>query len=271
MQIRVNDRAALEADLTGTLGVAAPQVRAVFAVIDRLDKVGAERAGGQLVELGLGEGQASELVAFVGAPVTEPSPRLATIMEHLAIGGHDQYVRLDRAIARGFDYYTSTVFEAWAAGDLRRAIFGGGRYDDLTRQVGGKQRIPGVGMAVGDLALFELLRALDRVPAPAAGGPAALVTVFDADLQPASARIAEALRRHGVAVELCLDPGQRLDRQLKHADRVGARHALIIGPDEAAEEMVMVKDLRRRTQQRYPVAGAEALAGLAARLREDAP
>ena len=268
VQIRVNDRAALEADLTGTLGVAAAQVRGVFAVIDRLDKVGAERAGAQLVELGLGEGQASELVAFVGAPVSEPSPRLATIMEQLAIGGHDQYVRLDRAIARGFDYYTSTVFEAWATGDLRRAIFGGGRYDDLTRQVGGKQRIPGVGMAVGDLALFELLRALDRVPAPAASGPAALVTVFDAGLQPASARIAEALRRHGVAVELCLDPGQRLDRQLKHADRVGARHALIIGPDEAAEEMVMVKDLRRRTQERYPASDSSALATLAAHLRD---
>ena len=269
VRIRVNDRAALEAELTGTLGVAAAQVRGVFAVIDRLDKVGAERAGGQLVELGLGEGQAGELVAFVGAPVSDPSPRLATIMEQLAIGGHDQYVRLDRAIARGFDYYTSTVFEAWATGDLRRAIFGGGRYDDLTRQVGGKQRIPGVGMAVGDLALFELLRALDRVPAPAAGGPAALVTVFDADLQPASARIAEALRRHGVAVELCLDPGQRLDRQLKHADRVGARYALIIGPDEVAAGMVMVKDLRNRNQEHAPATDGDALERLARRLRDE--
>ena len=171
VRIRVNDRAALEADLTGTLGVSAPQVRAVLAVIDRLDKVGAERARGQLVELGLGEGQAGELVAFVGAPVTDPPPRMAAIVEQLAIAGHDQYVRLDRAIARGFDYYTGTVFEAWATGDLRRAIFGGGRYDDLTRQVGGKQRIPGVGMAVGDLALLELLRELDRMPAPAESGP----------------------------------------------------------------------------------------------------
>ena len=271
VQIRINDRAALDADLTGTLGVAAAQVRGVLAVVDRLDKVGPERARGQLVELGLGEGQAGELVAFVGAPVSDPSPRLATIMEQLAIGGHDEYVRLDRAIARGFDYYTSTVFEAWATGDLRRAIFGGGRYDDLTRQVGGKQRIPGVGMAVGDLALFELLRALDRVPVPAAGGPAAVVTVFDADLQPASARIAEALRRHGLAAELCLDPGQRLDRQLKHADRVGARYALIIGPDEAAQGAVMVKDLRRRTQQCCPASDADALVGLAERLREDTP
>ena len=268
VQIRINDRAAMEADLTGTFGVAAQQVRGVFAVIDRLDKVGPERACGQLVEMGLGDGQAGDVVAFVGSSVSDPAPRLAAIMEQLAIGGHDEYVRLDRAITRGFDYYTGTVFEAWAAGDLRRAIFGGGRYDDLTRQVGGKQRIPGVGMAVGDLALLELLRALDRVPEPAAGGPAAVVTVFDANSQPESARIAEALRRHGVTVELCLDPDQRLDRQLKHADRVGARYALIIGPDEAAAGAVMVKDLRRRTQERHPAADADAIAALAGRLRD---
>ena len=270
VQIRINDRAAMEADLTGTFGVAAEQVRGVFAVIDRLDKVGDERAQGQLVELGLGEGQAGDLVAFVGSPVTEPPARLATIMEQLAIGGHDEYVRLDRAITRGFDYYTGTVFEAWATGDLRRAIFGGGRYDDLTRQVGGKQRIPGVGMAVGDLALLELLRALDRVPAPAASGPTVVVTVFDGNLQPAAARIADGLRGRGVAVELCLDPGQRLDRQLKHADRVGARYALIIGPDEAADGLVMVKDLRLRAQERYPASDPDALSELATRLREDA-
>ena len=208
------------------------------------------------------------MVAFAGSPVSDPAPRLATIMEQLAIGGHDEYVRLDRAITRGFDYYTGTVFEAWATGDLRRAIFGGGRYDDLTRQVGGKQRIPGVGMAVGDLALLELLRALDRVPEPAAGGPAAVVTVFDAERQPDAARTADALRAHGVAVELCLDPNQRLDRQLKYADRVGARYALIIGPDEAAAGTVMVKDLRRRTQERHPAADADARAALAARLRD---
>ena len=271
VQIRINDRSALERDLIGALGVAESQVRGVLQVIDRLDKVGPDRARDQLLALGLGAGQAGELVEFVGVPVTDPSQRLATVVGQLEIAGHDEYMRLDRAVVRGFDYYTSTVFEAWAPGDLRRAIFGGGRYDDLTRQVGGKQRIPGVGMAVGDLALLELLRAVDRVPAPASCGPAAVVTVFDAELQAASARTAEALRRHGVVVELCLDAGQRLDRQLKHADRLGARYALIIGPDEAADNMVMVRDLRRRTQERYPASDADSLAGLATHLREDSP
>ena len=260
VRIRLNDRADLERALTGDLGVATDQMRGVLQVIDRLDKVGADRACGQLGELGLGEGQAREVVAYVSAPAVVPSPRLAAILEQVGIAGREAYVEVDRSIVRGFDYYTSTVFEAWATGDLRRAIFGGGRYDDLTRQVGGKQRVPGVGMAVGDLALLELLRALDRLPAPVASGPTVVVTVFGAEQQPASARIADGLRRRGVAVELGLDAGQRLERQLKHADRVGARYALIIGPDEAAGGTVVVKDLHRRIQERHPAGDLDALA-----------
>lgn len=259
VQIRLNDRAALEADLTGTLGVPDELVRGVFQVIDRLEKVGTDRACAQMVESGLGRGQAEDVVAFVGAPVAEPPERLAAIVEQLQVAGHHAYVQLDRSIVRGFDYYTSTVFEAWAAGGLRRAIFGGGRYDDLTRQVGGKQRVPGVGMAVGDMALLELLRELDRVPAPASAGPDVLVTVFGAEQQHASARIADRLRRRGVAVELALDPDQRLQRQLRHADRTGARFALIIGPDEAADETVLVKDLGLRQQEHLPAGDTDAL------------
>ena len=260
VRVRVNDRADLEQALTGDLGVAAEQVRGVLQVIDRLDKVGAERARGQLAELGLGAGQAQEVVAYVGAPAQAPPARLAAVMEQVAIAGQEAWVEVDRSIARGFDYYTGTVFEAWATGALRRAIFGGGRYDDLTRQVGGKQRVPGVGMAVGDLALLELLRALERLPAPAGGGPAAVVTVFGPEQQPASARLADGLRRRGVAVELWLDAGQRLERQLKHADRVGARFALIVGPEEAAAGTVVVKDLQRRAQARRPAGDLDALA-----------
>lgn len=260
VRVRINDRAEMEQALTGTLGVAAEQVRGVLQVIDRLDKVGAERACAQLGELGLGAGQAQEVVAYVRAPAEAPAPRLEAVLEQVAIAGQEEYVAQDRSVVRGFDYYTGTVFEAWASGELRRAVFGGGRYDDLTRQVGGKARVPGVGMAVGDLALLELLRELERLPAAAARGPAAVVTVFGAERQARSARLAEGLRRRGVAVELCLEPGQRLERQLKHADRVGARFALILGPDEAAADTVVVKDLRLRTQETLPAGDLDALA-----------
>ena len=94
-----------------------------------------------------------------------------------------------------------------------------------------------------------------------------MVTVFGPEQQTASARLADGLRRRGVAVELCLDAGQRLDRQLKHADRLAARYALIIGPDEATGGTVVVKDLRRRTQESV---SADDLDALAAQLRAGA-
>ena len=262
VRVLINDRAAMEQALAGRLGVAAEQVRGVLQVIDRLDKVGAERAAAQLAELGLGAGQAQEVVAYAQAPAAAeaPSARLAAVLEQVGIAGQEEYVAVDRSVVRGFDYYTGTVFEAWASGELRRAIFGGGRYDDLTRQVGGKARVPGVGMAVGDLALLELLRELKRLPAAAARGPAVVVTVFAEELQGRSARLAEELRRRGVAVELWLEPGRRLERQLKHADRVGAKFALILGPDEAAAGTVVVKDLRRGTQETRPAGAPDALA-----------
>jgi len=260
VQIRLNDRAALEAALTGELGVAPTQIRGVLQVIDRIEKVGPERAAGQMEELGLGEGQAQAVVGYVQEPVTEPMSRLAAIVDQLQVSGHDRYVLLDRSIVRGFDYYTSTVFEAWATGDLRRAIFGGGRYDNLTQNVGGKQQVPGVGMAVGDMALMELLSELDRVPDPEEVGPAVLVTIFGPELQEASARIADCLRKRGVTVALSLDPEQRLERQLRHADRIGARFALLIGPDEAAAGTVLLKDLSRRQQEHLEAADLNVLA-----------
>ena len=88
------------------------------------------------------------------------------------------------------------------------------------------------------MALRELLRELNRVPEPAQAGPDVLVTVFGAEQQSASARVADRLRRRGVAVEL----------------------ALIIGPDEAEAGTVLVKDLRRRQQEHLPAAELDALA-----------
>lgn len=262
VQIRLNDRAALEAALTGEMGVSTASIRGVLQVIDRLEKVGFERAVGQMEALGLEKKQAEEIVNFVQTPGAELPARLAAIMEQLQVTGHDKYVQFDRSIVRGFDYYTSTVFEAWGSGDLRRAIFGGGRYDDLTRQVGGTKRVPGVGMAVGDMALLEILREIGKVPVPEPIGPSVIVTVFGPEQQKTSASLADLLRIRGVTTELTLDPGQRLDRQLKHADRIGARFALIIGPDEAAAGIVLVKDLRTRQQEKLSSSNIDVLVDL---------
>jgi len=72
--------------------------------------------------------------------------------------------QLSHRLVRGLDYYVRTTFEVTShALGAQSSILGGGRYDNLTVQVGGKKQIPGVGFAVGDMALTELLRELDLV------------------------------------------------------------------------------------------------------------
>lgn len=251
VQIRINDRAELESDLTGTLGIKNCQLRGVVKIIDRLEKISKDLAVSQLIELGIGTVQASEVIGYINSPVEKLPPRLATIIEQMQIANQEAYIQVDRRIVRGFDYYTGPVFEAWGLGDLQRSIFGGGRYDNLIHQIGGKTRVPGVGMAVGDMALIELLRSIDKMPQQVSENPEVVITVFSNDERLESARLANQLRRRGLNVLMCLDPSQRLDRQLKYADRVGARFVFILGPDEVSNSTIIVKDLLQRTQKIY--------------------
>jgi histidyl-tRNA synthetase len=159
---------------------------------------------------------------------------------------------LELHIVRGFDYYTSTVFEAWAKTSLRRALFGGGRYDNLTIQVGGKRSVPGVGFAVGDMAMTELLKELDLFPNPSSVAAQVLVTIFSEEQLKTSAEFARTLRESGIATEFQLSPDQRLDKQFKYADRKEIPFAIVIGPEEELANTVVIKDLKNRVQITLP-------------------
>ena len=149
---------------------------------------------------------------------------------------------------RGFDYYTGIVFECWAKAGLRRALFGGGRYDNLTRTVGGRRALPGLGFAVGDVPVLELLR--DRQILPSFGSPSnVFVTIFSDDLAADSMKLATELRRAGVPTTVYNAPGEKLSKQLQFADGEKMRYALIVGPDEIRSKTVVVKDLEKRERK----------------------
>ena len=85
---------------------------------------------------------------------------------------------------RGLLYYTGTVFEAFdVSGSVRRAILGGGRYDNLLRDVGGEP-LSGVGFAMGDVVIGIILQELGLIPPFPTTPAAVLVTVFSPDLLP---------------------------------------------------------------------------------------
>jgi histidyl-tRNA synthetase len=148
-------------------------------------------------------------------------------------------------LVRGFDYYTSTVFEL-ASGALdaaQNAIGGGGRYDRLAQEMGGPVA-PSIGFGSGIERLLLACDAEDVLPAPAAR-----VDAFVVDLGgvAGTARLLAELRESGLAADRAYG-GRSAKRQFTAADRSGARWAVIVGADEAQRGMVAVRDLESGQQ-----------------------
>ena len=149
--------------------------------------------------------------------------------------------RVNPRLVRGMDYYNLTVFE-WITERLgaQGAICGGGRYDGLFAQLGGKPT-PAVGFAAGLERLVLLLDELGLFPPTPV--PAAYAIVPSAGALPQVMVAVEALRAAGVAVLLHAGGGS-MKSQFKRADASGAAYALVFGDDELARGEVAVKPLR---------------------------
>lgn len=153
-------------------------------------------------------------------------------------------------LVRGMDYYNRTVFE-WITTALGAplTVAGGGRYDGLFEQLGGKPT-PAVGFGMGIerviLALQELLKAAPH------GVPAHVpdAYVVHADAQQFASAVAEQLRETGKYVVLHAGGGS-FKSQMKKADASGARYAIVIGSDEVAKNGVTLKPLRHEQAQRF--------------------
>ena len=144
-------------------------------------------------------------------------------------------------LVRGLDYYNLTVFE-WMTDRLgaQGTVCGGGRYDTLIEQMGGKPA-PACGFAIGVERLIELLKEV---------APPALPAVLDVYLvhwgensQSQALSLAEDCRAHGLSVQMHCGEGS-LKSQMKKADQSGASFAILMGDDERANQVVTIKPLR---------------------------
>ncbi|HZE91985.1 MAG TPA: histidine--tRNA ligase [Rhizobacter sp.] len=149
--------------------------------------------------------------------------------------------RINPRLVRGMDYYNLTVFE-WVTDRLgsQGTVCGGGRYDLLIEQLGGKSA-PGVGWGLGIERLLLLVEEAGVAPAPAA--PLVYAVLPDAKQLALAMTTLEALRQIGVSV-LMHAGGHSMKAQFKRADGSGARYALIFGQDELSRGEVALKSLR---------------------------
>lgn len=234
------------------LGIGPEKKRDVSGLVDKREKMELAAWEAYALELGLSPKQLDGLKVLLaddgGWRKSEELVRLFAAIESLGV---KEYVQFDPNIVRGLLYYTGTVFEAFdVTGGVRRAILGGGRYDNLLADVGGEP-LAGVGFAMGDVVLGIVLQELGLIPPLPTTPASVLVTVFSPDLLPASYTLAADLRRAGLNATCYPEPA-KLPRQFKFADRMGIRAVLVLGPDEAAAGKVTLKNLANSTQEVLP-------------------
>lgn len=252
--IYLNSRRLMERKLT-EIGVADEQRMEVFRLIDRRDRMPQEKWEAWASDMGLSGEQLEALKALLTNPdLWQESEELRQVFATAEAFGVAGYLVYDAGIVRGLDYYTGPVFEAYDRARRFRAIFGGGRYDNLVADVGG-DRITGVGFAMGDVIIELLLDRAGKRPGLPTSPSRVLVTLFDAGLYPQTLALAARLREAGINAEQFLEP-DRLGKQIRYADRVGIPYVAILGPDELATGRVVIKELATGEQEVCSVEGA---------------
>lgn len=256
VHILVNNRQLMDSELAA-LNIPVELRPQVFRLIDRRDKLPFGEWQAYAQETGLDETQFQGLLEILAnKDLWQKSPdmqRTFAILESLGIRDYVQYAP---NIIRGLDYYTGLVFEVWDRDGEFRAILGGGRYNNLVSDVGGDP-LPAIGFAMGDVVASLVLKKFNCLPDHLSASPASvLVTVFDEDTLGASFQLAADLRNAGLKVA-CYPETAKLAKQFKYGDRMGMRAAVVVGPDELAQGLAAVKDLRDGSQVTLPSAEVE--------------
>ncbi len=218
-----------------------------IAAIDKLDKIGEEGVIAEMVKRGISEDQAKDY--FSKAINMQPNETIQIILDYLEKAGFDKdwYV-FDPTIARSFSYSTGPIWEIKIPGiSSGGSVLGGERFDKLIEKVSG-EKIPGTGFGLGFDRTLEAAEELGLLP-DFQTLTSYLVTVFDPSLMDKSLEVSIKLREAGVTTELYPNPEAKLDKQLKYADNKGIPYVVIIGPDEAKNNTLTLKDFKNKTQQ----------------------
>lgn len=155
--------------------------------------------------------------------------------------------KINERLVRGLDYYTNTAFEILLTDiGAQSAVCGGGRYNRLVEEVGGKPT-PGVGFALGMERIFNALAA-QGIELPINNSIDVFVATLEKEAAPVGFRLATELRRRGLAVGY--DMLERsLKAQFKYADKFNAAYIVIVGGDELARGTVQLRNMQNGEQQ----------------------
>lgn len=256
--VRINNRRFFNDVISAIAETDEEQSRLVSKVIDRKNKVSRAAYEKDLTALGLSAEQIQKIDQLYHMSVTEAtelcpdsrgSMELRLLFDALNKIGLDKYCVFDFGIIRGLDYYTGTVFEVFDnAPENNRAMFGGGRYDNLVGLFVKNASISGVGYGMGDVTLENFLVTHGLIPQQLGSGIKVLVTRFDDVPYEAYLSLTDTLRNEGVPCSLYLG-SKKFGKQIEYAVKGGYTHVIILGGNEWESGTVKVKNLNTREEQ----------------------
>ncbi len=255
--VHINNRRFFNDAIAAIAGTDTEGARRVSKVVDRKNKVPRETYEADLKALGLTDEQIAKIDALYTMNVTEATAlcpdsvgatELRALFDALEKTGLAKYCTFDFGIIRGLDYYTGTVFEVFDnAPENNRAMFGGGRYDNLVGLFQKNASISGVGYGMGDVTLENFLTTHNLIPDFNVGETKVLITRFaDVPLE-AYNQIADTLFSSGVRACLYLG-NKKFGKQIDFAAKEHYSHVIIMGGDELANGTVKVKNLNTREE-----------------------
>lgn len=262
-KVHINNRRFFNDVICSICGGDTEHSRAVSKVVDKRNKIPREVYEREMSELGVDAEKLARIDALYTMGVHEatalcPESRgageLSDLFSLLEATGLDKYCVFDFGIIRGLDYYTGTVFEVFdESPENNRAMFGGGRYDNLVGLFVKNAKVSGVGYGMGDVTLENFLVTHGLCPDFSAEGEArVLVARFDDVPYREYITLTDAIRRTGAVASLYLGT-KKFGKQIDYAIRGGYTHIAIMGSSELEGGIVKIKNLATREEREVPV------------------
>lgn len=259
-KIRINNRRFFNDVLSKITNLPQEKHIELSKIIDRKEKIDKETYLSQLKELGLNEESIYNLEKTISMTLNDAlklcsesqgAKELNDLFNLINKMGLSDYCEFDFSIVRGLDYYTGTVFEVYDKSlENRRALFGGGRYDNLVGLFGVKKQIPGVGFGCGDVTLENFLNTHNLVPKQVSETKKLMVLNFPGiDYNDLFLLVSEFRKILPTTIYL---EEKKVGKQIEYAVRENFDYIAIMGQDELENNLVVIKNLKTREETRIP-------------------
>ncbi|NPU99916.1 MAG: histidine--tRNA ligase [Brevinematales bacterium] len=257
-KVKINNRRFYNDVMRDVVGATPDEMKVISKAVDKRSKLPRDKYEAWLKESGITREKIERLetVFGMGLPVlagklageSQGAKELTELFGLIDKTGLSRYCEFDFSIVRGLDYYTGNIFEVYDLDpENRRALFGGGRYDNLIGLFK-KAEVSGIGFGFGDVTFQNFLESHGLIPADIHDNNGVLITVFDDVDHAEYVRLSDELRAEGIKNLIYFGGNKKMGRQFQYAEGMGMKVAIVMGGNELAQGKVILKNLAASEQ-----------------------